>query len=197
MKPAGEFRRLLAGAALALMMRACGSGDSDDDRESGASETQSDDTPTVSTDVAQPSGNAQEVGGERLAYAEVDERLVYGHFAFPLEMVEPLPAVIVIHDWWGLNDDVREFANRLAAEGFMVLAVDLYNGELATDSRSARAMMITVLEDPDPVDDNLRQALQFVSIAGAPQKAALGWGFGCVVSEREWFWEREVGPGRR
>ena len=63
----------------------------------------------------------REVMGERMAYAEVDDELVYGYFAFPADMLEPLPAVIMIHEWWGLNDNVRVMAERLAAEGYMVL----------------------------------------------------------------------------
>lgn len=123
-------------------------------------------------------GAERPVDAETLPYAEVDEKLVYGHFAFPSDMVEPLPAIIVVHDWWGLNDDVRDAASRLAAAGYMVLAVDLYSGETVKSVEAARAKMISVVENPDDVEANLRQALGFVSIAGAPKKATLGWGFG-------------------
>jgi carboxymethylenebutenolidase len=42
------------------------------------------------------------------------------------------PGVLVLHAWWGLNDTIREFCNRLADEGFVVFAPDLYHGEVAT-----------------------------------------------------------------
>jgi len=51
------------------------------------------------------------------------------------------PAVIVIHEWWGLNDQVRGIARRLAADGFCAFAVDLYGGKLAKDAAEASTLM--------------------------------------------------------
>ena len=116
---------------------------------------------------------------ERLPYAEVGEELVYGHFVFPADMVEPLPAVIVIHEWWGLNDTVQAMADRLAAEGYIVLAVDLFGGKIATSVAEARKLTIDVVEDRERAEENIRQAYQFVdSVAEAPTVGSLGWGFG-------------------
>ena len=125
-----------------------------------------------------PAQNERAVDTESLPYAEVDNELVYGHFAFPSDMIEPLPAVVIVHDWWGLNDHVRSEANRIAAAGYIVLAVDLYGGEVVATPEAARAKMIGVVENPDLVESNLRQALAFVDIAGAPQIGTLGWGLG-------------------
>jgi carboxymethylenebutenolidase len=135
-------------------------------------------------DSTDASGGAQiapqkAVISERLPYGEVDDRLVYGHFVFPADMVEPLPAVIVIHDWWGLNDNVRAMADRLAAEGYIVLAVDLYGGGTATSAGGARQYMLRVVENPEKAQENIRKAYEFLSeVAGAPQIGSLGWGFG-------------------
>ncbi len=135
-------------------------------------------------DTADPSEAAQvepgrEVTAERLAYAEVDDELVYGHFAFPSDMIEPLPAVIMIHEWWGLNDNIRAMADRLAAEGYIVLAVDLFGGEAATTPEAARQLMMRAVENSDSVTSNLEQAYRFVTdTAGAPRVASLGWCFG-------------------
>ncbi len=120
----------------------------------------------------------RDVDSESLPYAEVADELVYGYFAFPSDMLEPLPAVVIVHDWWGLNEHVRSEANRIAAAGYIVLAVDLYGGEVVTTPEAARAKMIDVLENPELVESNLRQALEFVDVAGAPQVATLGWGLG-------------------
>jgi carboxymethylenebutenolidase len=48
----------------------------------------------------------------------------------------PFPALIVIHEWWGLNDWVKEQASKLADEGYVTLAVDLYRGTPVDARRS-------------------------------------------------------------
>lgn len=136
-------------------------------------------------DSTEPSEGAQiaprhaVVSDQHIAYAEVDDELVYGHFVFPSDMIEPLPAVIMIHEWWGLNDNIRAMADRLAGEGYIVLAIDLYGGQTATNAEAARHMMLSVVEHPDSASENIRQAYDFLSsTAGAPRIASLGWCFG-------------------
>jgi carboxymethylenebutenolidase len=135
-------------------------------------------------DVAEPSAAAliepaRDVTGERMAYAEVDNEIVYGHFAYPSDMVEPLPAIIMIHEWWGLNDNVRAMAERLAGEGYIVLAVDLFGAEIASSPEAARQLMLRVVESPESASANIEQAYAFVNdVAGAPRVASLGWCFG-------------------
>ena len=118
------------------------------------------------------------VDSETLAYADVNDELAYGYLAYPSGVTEPLPAIIMIHEWWGLNDNIKAMANRYAAEGYMVLAVDLYGGESATSADEARKKMLQVVENPEAATENLRQALSFLEIAGAPAIASLGWCFG-------------------
>jgi carboxymethylenebutenolidase len=136
-----------------------------------------DDNPEPSEAVSQEP--RRDVTGERLAYAEVGDELVYGHFAFPSDMVEPLPAIIMIHEWWGLNDNIRAMAERLAGEGYIVLAVDLFGGTTAENPEAARLLMLRAVEDPAAVSSNIQQAYSFVNdTAGAPAIASLGWCFG-------------------
>jgi carboxymethylenebutenolidase len=131
-----------------------------------------------SRSAAQESPERQVVA-ERLPYAEVDDELVYGHFVFPADMVDPLPGVIVIHEWWGLNDDVRAMADRIAAEGYVVLAIDLFGGRSTQSPADARAMMVRVVENPTLADENIRQAYRFLAESGqAPRIGVLGWDFG-------------------
>lgn len=122
---------------------------------------------------------ARPVVSERLPYAEVDDQLVYGHFAFPEDMVDPLPGLIVIHEWWGLNDNVRAMADRLAGEGYIVLAVDLFEGKTAGTPGEAEILMRKVAEDPEPARQNIRSAYEFLrTTGGAPAVGSLGWCFG-------------------
>ncbi len=118
------------------------------------------------------------ISDAKLPYAEVKNELVYGYFSAPADVFEPLPALIVIHEWWGLNDNVRAMADRFAAEGYMVLAVDLYQGRTAESPEEARELMLGVVEDPDSARENLRMAYDFLDTAGAPRIGSLGWCFG-------------------
>lgn len=62
------------------------------------------------------------------------------------ELAEPsgtgkAPAVVLIQEWWGLNDHVKSLADRLAAEGFLVVAPDLYHGKITKDADEASKLM--------------------------------------------------------
>src|SRR5713226_3483718 len=57
------------------------------------------------------------------------------------------PAVIVIHEWWGLNDWVKEQAQKFAGQGYVSLAVDLYRGKTATSADEAHELMRGVPDD--------------------------------------------------
>jgi carboxymethylenebutenolidase len=172
--------------ASAFLLAACGDNTtSTDDAEAVADrETVDAMTREHARDTSEPSpavdiAPAREVISDpRLPYAESGDQLVYGHFAAPADVVEPLPAVILIHEWWGLNDNVRAMANRLAGEGYMVLAVDLYNGGVAESRDAARQLMLEVVEDRQAAEDNIRSAYAFLEKAGAPRIGSMGWCFG-------------------
>ncbi len=133
-------------------------------------------TGTADVGIAEPD---RAVVAETLPYADVGDQLVYGHFAFPADMVDPLPGVIVIHERWGLDDGIRALADRIAAQGYVVLAVDLFHGKSAVDVATARPLMVEVVENPELANENIRQAYQFLIDSGqAPKIGALGWSFG-------------------
>lgn len=166
-------------------LSACGPGSRDETVADPAAQQNADrmsrehaaDNGTPSAGAAVPP--QREVVAETLAYAEVDEELVYGHFVFPSDMVDPLPGLILVHEWWGLNDGVRAMADRLAAEGYIVLAVDLFGGRTAEFPPEARELMLGALQRPELAEDNLRQAYEFVrDTGGAPKIGSLGWCFG-------------------
>ena len=93
---------------------------------------------------------------------------------------ESIGAVIVIHEWWGMNDHVKHWTDRLASDGYTALAVDLYGGTVATDREGAMAAMRSV--DPDDATTKLLAAHAFLTDpAGdiaAERTASIGWCFG-------------------
>ena len=171
-------RAFVAVVLSSLLLYGCGS---DQTGDSGRSQTEAAGTGPIGNNRGDIQVDAQEheIISENMPYAEVGDELVYGYFVAPADMFEPLPAVIMIHEWWGLDDNIRAKANRLAAAGYIVFAVDLFGGATATTPSAARTLMLSVVEDPDSASEKLRSAYQFVSeTAGAPAVATIGWRFG-------------------
>jgi len=116
---------------------------------------------------------------ETVEYATVDDRVVSGFLARPAGAERGGPAVIVIQEWWGLNDNVRAMARRLAGEGYTALAVDLYAGQVAEDPQRARELMMDAMGREGELEENLRQAYRYLSEArGATRIGTIGWCFG-------------------
>lgn len=177
---------ILALLATTILLAACGGSEKpSDDAEAAAGRATVDAmTREHAEDTTEPSPAVEiaparaVISDPRMPYAESGDQLVYGHFAAPADVVEPLPAVILIHEWWGLNDNVRAMANRLAGEGYMVLAVDLYGGKVAESREAARLLMLDVVEDRPAAEENIKSAYAFLETAGAPRIASMGWCFG-------------------
>jgi carboxymethylenebutenolidase len=96
------------------------------------------------------------------------------------EQPQKLPAVVMIHEWWGLNDHIKDMADELASEGYVVLAADLY-GEVAADPNRARELSSSVREDPERAVSNLQSAVQYLASlpnVNSSRIASLGWCFG-------------------
>jgi carboxymethylenebutenolidase len=134
------------------------------------------------------SGLQISVVGEEVAYGTGENgEPLHGYLAYPGE--EPhrsRPAILVIHDWRGLDDNVRGLARRLAAEEFTVLAVDLFGGKAAATADSAAAYVRSVQAHPRAALSNIELANAFVRYTrGAHRVATLGWSFGGEWSLRE------------
>jgi carboxymethylenebutenolidase len=78
---------------------------------------------------------------EMVEYAGPDGDMLPGYLARP-EGDAPLPAVIVLQEWWGLNEHIKDVTRRLALEGYVALAPDLYKGEVATEPDEARKLVM-------------------------------------------------------
>jgi carboxymethylenebutenolidase len=91
----------------------------------------------------------------------------------------PFPAVVVIQEWWGLNDNIKHWTDRLAADGYAALAVDLYDGTVATTREEAMAAMQSVQDDR--AAEILNAGCDFLKEDERVQASALGsigWCFG-------------------
>ena len=91
----------------------------------------------------------------------------------------PFPAVIVIQEWWGLNDWVKEQARALAKEGYLALAVDLYRGKLTDKQEEAHQLMSGL--PPDRAMRDLKGAMAYLAARKDVRKdriGAVGWCMG-------------------
>ncbi|MGA7927649.1 MAG: dienelactone hydrolase family protein [Candidatus Sulfotelmatobacter sp.] len=91
----------------------------------------------------------------------------------------PFPALLVIHEWWGLNDWVKDQAAKLADQGYVALAIDLYRGKVATTPDMAHEIMRGVPEDRAKRD--LHAAFEFLQSQPNISKdriGAIGWCMG-------------------
>ncbi len=91
----------------------------------------------------------------------------------------PFPALIVIHEWWGLNDWVKEQAGKLAEQGYVALAVDLYRGKVADNPDLAHELMRGLAGDRATRD--LRAAYDFLASQANVKKdriGSIGWCMG-------------------
>ena len=116
-------------------------------------------------------GETVEVGGTR-AYLSLPENARPGG-----------GAIVVIHEWWGLNDHVRHWADRLASAGYAALAVDLYEGVVAKTPDEAMAAMKKV--DQERAVATMLAAHRFLAEDArvrASKTASIGWCFGGAMS---------------
>jgi carboxymethylenebutenolidase len=86
------------------------------------------------------------------------------------------PGIILIHEWWGLNTQMRQTADTLANQGYRVLAVDLYNGKVATTQEEAMQLVGQVNQGQALA--NMQAALGFLEDHGAQTVGSWGYCFG-------------------
>jgi carboxymethylenebutenolidase len=99
--------------------------------------------PTTTTVPTAPSGPV--LGPGEVAIPSGSEQVV-AYLAKPKGQ-GPFPALVVIHEWWGLNDQIRDMADQLARQGYLSLAVDLYRGKKTDNPEQAHELMRGLPED--------------------------------------------------
>jgi carboxymethylenebutenolidase len=89
--------------------------------------------------TAQVKPAANVIGPENVSFLSESET-VHGVLYRP-QGAGTFPAIVIIHEWWGLNDWVKQQAQMFAEHGYVTLAVDLYRGQVATDPEMAHELM--------------------------------------------------------
>ncbi len=98
--------------------------------------------------------------GTTVNFKRPDGKSVQGYLAEP-ERAAGAPAVVVIQEWWGINDQIRGVAERLASAGYLALVPDLYRGRSTLEAEEAHHLM-TGLDFGDAASQDIRGAVQFL-----------------------------------
>lgn len=91
------------------------------------------------------------------------------------------PGIVVIHEWWGLTDQIKGICERLADLGFRALAVDLYDGQVATDPMQAEQLM-TGLNFADAASKTVVAAGRFLRVTGSAKVGLTGYCMGGAIT---------------
>jgi carboxymethylenebutenolidase len=108
----------------------------------------------------------------------------FGYLAYPSSVNlanKKIPGIIMIHENRGLNAYIKDMANTLARQGYVVLAVDLFKGQMATNNDQARLLSTSVRNNPAEAIANLQSAVKYVSslpFVDSSKIASIGWCFG-------------------
>ena len=147
--PRTPIQRLATLAIAALIGTACGS-DRGSDRDSPRIPL----NPTTESAIPDAIlGSAPPPRGEHVRYFSADTA-TRGYLAVP-EGEGPFPSLVLIHEWNGLVDRVRQVADAFAAEGYVSLAVDLYSGRTGSDPDENRSLTREVRSDEATMIANL------------------------------------------
>jgi carboxymethylenebutenolidase len=133
--------------------------------------------------------------GEKVEIPGPGGKAIAGYLALP-EGQETAPAVVVIHEWWGLTDWVKGNADRLAKLGYVALAVDLYDGKATDDAGEAHELM-RALDQSEGVA-KLKAGVAYLEGLDRVEKGkkvgAIGWCMGGGYSRQLAQAMPEVGP---
>ena len=120
---------------------------------------------------------------EEVVYTDpVDQTKLHGFVAYPAQAKKSLPAVIVIHEWWGSNDYARMRARKLAELGYLAFALDMYGeGKQGNDPGAAGALATPFYKNPALAQQRIEAAVAQVKTypqANPKKMAAIGYCFG-------------------
>lgn len=117
--------------------------------------------------------------GEMVSFKRPDGRAGSGYLALP-SRPEGAPGVVVIQEWWGLQDQIKGVADRFAAAGFRALAPDLYQGRVTRDPTEASQLMSS-LDFVEAAQQDVRGAVKHLK-AGGGKVAVTGFCMGGAIT---------------
>jgi carboxymethylenebutenolidase len=117
--------------------------------------------------------------GKTIEYKRPDGKSIAGYLAEPAATAAP--GVVVIQEWWGLNDQIKGVADKLAAAGYRALVPDLYRGQVALDAHEAEHLM-TGLNFGDAAGQDVRGAVQHLKATGSRKVAVTGFCMGGALT---------------
>ena len=117
--------------------------------------------------------------GKTISFNRPDGASVEAYLAEP-EGAAGAPAVVVIQEWWGLNDQIRGVADRIAAAGYTALVPDLYRGKSTIEAEEAHHLM-TSLDFGDAAAQDVRGAVQYLK-SSAPKVGITGFCMGGALT---------------
>ena len=115
-----------------------------------------------------------------IEYTRPDGQSVKGYLAQPANAGNA-PGVVVIQEWWGLDEEVKSVADRLAAAGYRALVPDLYRGKLALEAKEAEHLMGD-LDFGDAAGQDIRGAVQYLKATGSKKVAVTGFCMGGALT---------------
>jgi len=113
-------------------------------------------------------------------FTRPDGKTVDGYLVEPPNAANA-PGIVVIQEWWGLDEQIKEVANRLANAGFRALVPDLYRGKLALEAKEAEHLM-NDLNFGDAASQDIRGAVQYLKATGSPKVAVTGFCMGGALT---------------
>lgn len=181
----GPLRAMTLALAALCWTLACGDGEGAGGPGSDAGEPATDVSARAADADTLPDailGEAPAPRGRDLRYFE-DDTATVGYLSVP-EGRGPFPAVILVHEWNGLADRVRQMADAMAVEGYVALAVDLFRGRTGASREENMALVREVQGDQERMIANMNAALSYLKgrddVTG--RVATMGWCFGGGVA---------------
>lgn len=118
--------------------------------------------------------------GQMISFKRPDGQEAKGYLVEP-EQDSQAPGLVVIQEWWGLNDQIKGVADKYAAAGYRVLVPDLYRGKLTLEAKEAEHLM-NDLDFGDAAGQDIRGAVQYLKDTGSAKAGVTGYCMGGALT---------------